>query len=64
LAVLVEPIHIDLNACIEDGVEFVTVRAAEEQLHHLLYLLLRINLRGIERRFQVMQLVGVGLLRE
>ena len=62
LAVLVELVHIDRHARIEDRVELVAVGAAEEQLHHLLHLLRRIHLRGIERRLQVVQLVRVGLL--
>ena len=64
LAVLVEPVHVDRHAGIEDRVELVAVGAAEEQLHHLLHLLGRIDLRGIERRLQVVQLVRVGLLGE
>ena len=64
LAVLVEPLHVDRHAGIEDRVELVAVRAAEEQLHQLLNLLRRIHLRGIQRRLQIVQLVGVGLLRE
>ena len=62
LAVLVEPVHIDRHAGIEDRVELVAVGAAEEQLHHLLHLLRRIHLRGVQRRLQIVQLVGVGLL--
>ena len=58
LAVLVEPVHVDRHTGIEDRVELVAVGITEEQCHHLIHLL------RIERRPQVVQLVGVGLLGE
>jgi hypothetical protein len=61
LLVLVKRLSIDGHAGIEDRVELVAVSAAEKHRHHLPHLLRRVDLRPVQRRLQVVQLVRVGL---
>ena len=56
--------YVNRHAGIEDRIKLVAVGAAEEQLDDLLHLFGRIDLRVVQRGLQVVQLVGIGFLRQ
>jgi hypothetical protein len=64
LGVLVELLFIGSHTSIEDRVEAVAVGASEVKLHELGDLRLVIDLVGVERRDEIMELVWVGFVTE
>ena len=62
--VLVQLLPVDRDAGVQDGVEPVSVGAREIPLHQVFHLGRGVDLVAIKDRLEVVQLVGVGLLRQ
>ena len=64
LAILVQLLPVERDAPIQDGVEPVASGFGKVLFHQVVHLLGAVNLVAVERRPEVVELVGVGLLRQ
>ena len=64
LLVLIQVLPVDRHAGIQDRVEPVAVGPGEVALDEIIYLLQVVDLKAVERRLEVVQPVGIGLLGE
>ena len=64
LAILVQLLPVERDASVQDGVEPVTSGFGKVLFHQVVHLRGAVNLVAVERRLEVVELVGVGLLRQ